>query len=406
MSLRLWVTLLVILEVSTVSRIGVDVNLTLGIILYNLSQSAVWNFLRLQIYDLQGSFTEIMLITSIPSLFGFLFSKFWGDLSDHIGSRKIPMLLGTTLSTLTIPFLMISSDITYLLAVYTIMSFASVISNPALNAAISETAPYEYRGKQIGTYMAFLSLGWTTGTILGGYIVELYGYHEMYLFSFAMGILGVIPLSMFKDTLINSSRRKLNFREIFRSSLEFEVGSSKVKFLVAAVFVHVFATSLFYNVYTLVFYEIVNKNAFFYGLVNGVAGISSIFAPRYYGSFIDKVGRKRTYIIASLIYVPYFLALSNIRDVLTVIVLWFIPIWPGVQISITALATDIAERDKVARSQGVVQAVSSIARILGPLLGGIAGDFVGARANINNLTVILDIVSFIPLISVYFASKL
>ena len=384
----------------------IDPYLTLGIILYNVSQSAVWNFIRLQIFDLQGSFTEIMLISSIPSFFGFIFSKFWGDLSDILGSRKIPILAGTVSSTLLIPFFLVYKSVFDLLLIYTVMSFVGVIANPALNAAISETASYENRGKQIGIYMAFLSLGWTAGTIVGGYIVEAWGYGPMYVFSFFTGLLSVFPLLFYKDRIVVKEKKAFDFREIVKSSLDFNVGNPRAKFLIAAVFVHVFATSLFYNIYTLIFYQIVNENAFFYGLINGAAGLGSIIVPKFYGDAVDKIGRKKMYILTSLIYVPYFLTLANIRDVILVTILWFVPIWPGVQISVTAIATDIAEVDKVARAQGVVQAVSSIARILGPLLGGIAADFLGARVSMDNLTILLDLVSLAPLVSVYFALKL
>lgn len=387
------------------STVSISVPLAVGIILYDFSQNAIWNFLRIQIYDLQGTFTEIMLISSIPSLFSFLFSKFWGDLSDAIGSRKLFIMLGIFLSTLLIPFYTLTSSTQSLLLVYSIMSFVGTMITPALNSAISETAPYELRGKQIGLYTSLFSIGGTTGTIIGGFLVEYYGFNTMYYTSFTLGLLSLLPLTFYKEGLLNRKSVE-NFREILRNTLDFEFGSQKVKYLASAIFMHVLAGSIFYNLFTLLFYEIVNKNAALYGIVNGVSGVGSIIVPKIYGDIIDKIGRKKMYVLTSLIYVPYFLTLTYVRNVILLTILWFIPIWPGIYISVTALATDIAERDKVGRTQGVITAVSSLARIIGPITGGIFSDLLKASYNINNIVPILTVTAFIPLISATIASKL
>ena len=385
--------------------VTISYSLVTAMILYNFSQNAIWNFIRIQIYDLQGTFTEIMLISSIPSLFGFLFSKFWGDLSDAVGSRKIFIMLGMFLSTILVPFYTLAPTTTNLLLVYTLMSFVGTMITPALNSAISETAPYEVRGKQIGLYTSLFSIGGTTGTIVGGFLVEIYGFNTMYLTSFLFGLIGLIPLSLYKERQ-QANKKIQNIRGILRETLDFEMGSQKVKYLSTAIFLHVLAGSIFYNLFTLLFYEIVNKNAAIYGIVNGVSGIGSIIVPKLYGDIIDKIGRKKMYVITSMIYVPYFLTLTYVRNVILLTALWFIPIWPGIYISVTALATDIAERDKIGRTQGVITAVSALARIIGPITGGIFSDILNASANINNIIPILTVTAFIPMFSALIASKL
>ncbi len=374
-------------------------------ILYNFSQSAVWNFLRIQIYDLQGTFTEIMLISSIPSLFGFLFSKFWGDLSDIIGSRKLFIAVGIFLSTVFIPLFTYTKSTLILLIIYFAISFAGTMVSPAVNAAISETASFEQRGRQIGIYTSLFSIGWTGGTMLGGYFVDLYGFNAMYMISFITGLLSLTPLITYKEAYLVKKTVK-NVREVLKETLNFEVGNDKVKYLSAAMFIHVAASSLFYNLFTLLFYEIVNRSATIYGIINGAAGIGSIIVPKMYGDVIDKIGRKKMYVATSLVYVPYFLTLTYVRNVILLTVLWFIPIWPGIQISITALATDVAEKDKVGKAQGLIQAVASLARIIGPLAGGFLADVFNATVNINNITPILTMASILPLFSALIALKL
>jgi len=381
----------------------VDIYLALSSLLYNMGQGAVWTFIRTQIYDLQGSFLEIMLISSIPSLFGFLFSGIWGKLSDVKFSKKNLIIFGYSFTSIISFFLIFSDTPIQLIAIYTILAFFGVSYAPALNALISSTRGGK-QGTRVGWYTTIFSMGFTIGSILGGYLAYNYGYDFVYAFSSLIGIIGAVFMFGYREEEKNAITFGGNLRDLMRFLSMASVEES-MRYLVLAYSIQTFVGATFYNLYTIIYYELLERNTFLYGLFNGIAGLGSILAPRLYGGAIDKFDGKRIYIATSLIYSPYFAALTYFRNIYIVTFLWFLPLWPGVHLPALATATKISGEERSGTYQGILNTYASMARVLGPLLGGIIADYLGARRDIDSLNIFLYIVSLIPLLSAIIMSK-
>lgn len=375
----------------------IDFYLALSSLLFYFGQGAVWTFIRTQIYDLQGSFFEIMLVSSIPSLLAFIFSGMWGQISDVWVSKKKMIMFGYTTTSIFTLMLVYADTPTQLILVYSILSFFSVSYAPALNALISAGGDGK-QGARIGWYTTIFSLGWTAGSMLGGYIAYSYGYDTVYLISAILGLVGSIFMLYYKQIGVGVDLAKRRINSLV-SPLYITSTESAMKMLVLSFTIQTFAGSTFYNLYTLIYYELLERNTLLYGLFNGIAGIGSIIAPRLYGGAIDRLNGKRVYTLTSLIYTPYFAALTYFRNIYIVTLLWFIPLWPGIQLPAIALASNIAGMSRAGTYQGILNSYASLARVLGPLIGGLVADYLNARANIDSLNPFLYAISILPVFS-------
>lgn len=377
----------------------VDFYIAISSLLYNMGQGAVWTFIRTQIYDLQGSFLEIMLISSIPSLFGFLFSGLWGRLSDIKFSKKSLIIFGYMSTSIITLFLIFSDTPIQLILIYTILAFFGVSYAPALNALISSTKGGR-QGTRVGWYTTIFSIGSTMGSIFGGYLAYNYGYDVVYIFSSLVGVIGALFMFKYCGEEVVTNSLGGGIRDLMRSLSMVSVEES-MRYLVVAYSIQTFAGATFYNLYTIIYYELLERNTFLYGLFNGIAGLGSILAPRLYGGAIDKFDGKRVYVITSLIYTPYFMALTYFRNIYIVTFLWFLPLWPGVYLPALATATRISGEERSGTYQGILNTYASMSRVLGPLIGGIIADYLGARRDIDALNIFLYIISILPSLSAF-----
>ena len=80
----------------------------------------------------------------------------------------------------------------------------------------------------------------------------------------------------------------------------------------------------------------------------------------------------------------YILVLAVVWDHVILTILWILPIWAGVYLSSSGLATEILGEEKVARAQGTFAMAGIASNIIGPLLSGIFTDFIGARVDISS----------------------
>lgn len=116
--------------------------------------------------EMGASAFEIGLLMSIYSLMQFIFSPFWGRLSDRSGRRPILLfcLLGETLSYLIFAF---SRSVEMLIVARALAGFFGASISTA-SAAISDLTPPNERSKGMALIGMAFGLGFIVGPALGG----------------------------------------------------------------------------------------------------------------------------------------------------------------------------------------------------------------------------------------------
>lgn len=130
-----------------------------------------------------------------------------GKLSDLFGQRRI-YLFGFFTFTLGSAFCGFSPSISYLIGSRMIQGLgASALM--AIGPAILTTAyPEEERGKALGILGSMVSIGFITGPILGGLLVENFGWRSVFFINLPVGAIGIFLSSKF----LSREKRERNQR--------------------------------------------------------------------------------------------------------------------------------------------------------------------------------------------------
>jgi MFS family permease len=119
--------------------------------------------------------TEELLIGIVLSLFGFLNSfgqPFTGRLSDRTGRRKIYLLLGLALVALGSLGFLFLADYVSVLVLRALQGVGAAFTVPMTVALVNEYSAEGERGSNFGLFNTFRLLGFGTGPLVAGVIVE------------------------------------------------------------------------------------------------------------------------------------------------------------------------------------------------------------------------------------------
>src|SRR5512139_1619925 len=121
------------------------------------------------IENLGASGSQYGLLIALYAIMQFLFSPFWGGLSDRVG-RKPVLLIGIFGSGLTLLMFGLSSQLWMLFAARLLSGLLASATMPAAMAYIGDSTSKAERGGGIGKLGAAAGLGLILGPGLGGWL--------------------------------------------------------------------------------------------------------------------------------------------------------------------------------------------------------------------------------------------
>ena len=125
----------------------------------------------------RGLCVSIYTFASLTSL--CIATAFWGIIGDRYG-RKLMLLRASYAAAIFYPLLALAPNFYVLLAIRFVCSFFSGTVNPAQTLLVSTTPP-EKHGFVLGTLSTATSSGDMLGFLLGGLIVEYFGYTTAFM---------------------------------------------------------------------------------------------------------------------------------------------------------------------------------------------------------------------------------
>lgn len=333
---------------------------------------------------------EIGLLFASYSLMQFIFAPILGSLSDKYGRR--PILFFSILGSAAGYFFIGFAFALWMVFVGRIVAGITGGNISTAQAYIADVTSKENRAKGMGFFGAMFGLGFVFGPAIGG-ILSRYGIHVPFLFAAVLSLVNavlvyfILPESVKLNAASAVKFRKNRIAELFDSLKDARFGTLNALyfFLVTAFSIMTYAFVL----YTISrFGYSAEQNGYIFAFI-GILAV--IFQGGLFNKLVKRFGENPLMVIgclmmtASFFIIPYISpAFGGLTALLVVTALLAI----GNSMAspaITSLASKISLDDEQGKSLGVLQSGASLARAIGPALGGV---LLNNRLNqIDNFTI-------------------
>ena len=239
-----------------------------------------------QFITLLGGKSEKGLIITLFTISAAISRPFSGKLSDFIGRKRVMTIgmLVTLLVSLLYPF---SMTVFFFLCLRFLHGFSAGFFPTGATALLTDILPKEKRGRAMGIWGTFISLGIGSGQGLGSIICQEFGINVLFFVASGVALLSGLLIINIKETLENKNKFKLNhlritIKDVFEPSV---IPAAIVMFFSATcsgiIFVLTPDISKFLN--------IENKGWFFIFYV-----MTTMIVRLFFSSISDKIGRRKT----------------------------------------------------------------------------------------------------------------
>lgn len=319
---------------------------------------------------------EIGILFASYSLMQFIFAPILGSLSDRYGRRPILFfsILGSAVGYLFLGFA------TALWMVFAGRIIAGITGGniSTAQAYIADVTSKENRAKGMGLFGAMFGLGFIFGPAIGG-ILSRYGIHAPFLFAAGLSIANaalvylILPETVDTKAFDPARVRKNRFAELFEalSGAQFRTLTAIYFFLVTSFSIMTYAFVL----YTIERFEYTPEhNGYLFAFI-GILAV--VFQGGVFGRLVKMFGENPLMIAGSMLMAlslfvipfisPEFGGLWGIIFVVTLLAVGNSMASPAV----TSLGSKVAKENEQGKSLGVLQSAASLARAIGPVLGGV-----------------------------------
>ena len=318
---------------------------------------------------------EIGWVVSIYSWMQFIFSPILGRLSDKYGRRPVLFvsLLGSAAGYVILGF----ANTLFLVFVGRIISGITGGNISAAQAYIADVTTKENRGKGMALFGAAFGLGFVLGPAIGG-ITSKYGVHVPFFIAAVLSLVAAIAVYL---VLPETRRLQTDFKtaepvgriaDLLGSLREPKFGTINLTY-----FLLVTAFSIMTYAFVLYTAFHFNYNAEQNGYLFALVGLTAVLGQGVlFGSLVKQFGETRLAAFGCLLMTVSFFAIPFIT-----------PAWGGVagligvcvmlafanslaSPSLNTLASKVTHEHKQGSALGLMQSGASLARAIGPTIGG------------------------------------
>jgi len=308
------------------------------------------------------------------SIMQFLFASFWGGLSDRYGRRPIMLI---SISIMIIAYILFANaTVLWLLFATRLLKGFGAANLSVAQAYISDVVPKQERTKAFGIIGAAFGLGFIFGPSIGGVLNEYYGVQGVGYFAAMLGGLNLVLAYFFlHETLQEKSTSVELFPNPFKDILRFR-SISEVNALFTINFVYILGFSMMQITSTLLWAEHFGLSEMHIGYTFAYIGLLAVVIQGgLIGYFNTWFGERNLLIFGTVLvalglfsmpFVPtdqfYFELVS-----LTLLSFGNALLTP----TVSSLLTTFAPEGAQGKILGTNQSVGSLARVVGPAIGGL-----------------------------------
>lgn len=309
------------------------------------------------------------------SIMQFLFASFWGGLSDRYGRRPIMLI---SISIMVVAYLLFANaTVLWLLFATRMLKGFGAANLSVAQAYISDIVPQEQRTKAFGIIGAAFGLGFIFGPSIGGLVNEYHGVSGVGYFAAGLTLINLALAYFFLgETLETKSATVRLFPNPFKDILHFR-SLPDVNALFTINFVYILGFSMMQITSTLLWAEHFGLSELHIGYTFAYIGfLAVIIQGGLIGKFNNWFGERNlllfgTFLVAiGLFGMPFVPKDQFYLELLCMTLLSFgnALLTP----TVSSLLTTYAPAKSQGKILGTNQSVGSLARVVGPAIGGAA----------------------------------
>ena len=232
---------------------------------------------------------------------------FSGKLSDLIGRKKV-VFFGYLMALIIGSLYLSVSTIYFFLLLRFFHGFAVGFAPTGATALVTDILPVEIRGKGMGVWGMFVSLGIGIGQYFGTPLYSIFGNKGVFLSAVICVFISIILMNFVDETLVNKSKFKLKQLKITKYDIiDINVLPAAVVMLLTAMCSGVvFVLTPDVSEYL----QIENKGWFFFFYV-----LTTMVVRIFAGSISDKYGRKTVLLIGVILLTISMFLLTQVQTV-------------------------------------------------------------------------------------------
>ncbi len=311
-----------------------------------------------------------MLVASYSAM-QFVFAPLLGRLSDRIGRRPVLLvsMLGTSLGFLLMGF----ANTLWLLFVARIIDGITGGNISTAQAYIADVTPPEERSRGMGLIGAAFGLGFVVGPVIGGLMTHI-SPGAPFVFAAGLAAANATALFFLLPESLSSEHRTVAGQRASIFKVIAEAGSRTIGVVMAASFFSTVAFAMLTVTYALFANHRFGFDAWHTGLLFGYVGIlGAVIQGGLLGRLVKLFGDKALAVAGTALFaVCMFLLPLSPSISLLVLLSGGIAVGNSLMTpTLNGLASKSVSPASQGRVMGVMSSVASLARIIGPLLGGL-----------------------------------
>lgn len=316
------------------------------------------------------------VITAGASAFGLLFLPFWGALADRYGRK--PLIIRSFAAT--------GAGLAVAAVAQNVWQFTFARGLTALNlgnsglmmTTLAESAPASRIGFAFGVVNGAGPLGAFAGPLIGGPLVDRYGFAAILALDAAL-LAGVVLLLTFgyRDPYVRPAEHPPLLRNAL-GGIALLWRSPRLAALFPAL-LFIFAGWMLMFIYTPLAVEHIYKGpdlATRIGIVLGAGGLVTLIASPGVGALADRFGLTRTYFLIGAINTAAWLLPWSTRDYTTFVI--FFALANGTGAGLFSLSFNILSRSTTDLTRARVMTFAYLPLNLGFIVGPLIGSFVAS----------------------------
>jgi len=380
-----------------------------------MSGGATSTLIPLFAYALGGNLAEVGIIAAATSIASVPAFVLWGLLSDHLGRRKVFLLLGFAGSAISFAAMAVSSTMRQFYLTNLLLGFLGAAAGPVGAVLVMETAERRQWPARLALMSRIGGIGWIGGLVLGvvwlfigpAFVGEIGAMRALFVIGAALGLLSAfLGAAWLSEPRERVERRAIHLADIYhriervkflpmrvlhyidpRNHRKQGHLSRSLRVYLLSVFLLFAGFTAFYGFFPILLrqaYVLSNPQVFAVFIASQVA--STVLYVRV-GKWVEDRGGRPMLISASLarcILFPAFLFVAflplpalGLFAVALVLHAGIGACWAVINVSSTTIASRLAPEDMRGEALGAFNAVQGFGAILGPLVGGFVALFTG-----------------------------